>query len=422
MRRRALLFLLLAACGDDRLSGERDPMAPPAGEPPGADAGAVLEPTYLRDIAPILTERCGSCHVEGGVAPFSLATYDDAHANAAAIAAVTAERIMPPWPADASGACGTFVEPRWLSDRELALLAAWEVAGAPLGDPEDTSLVRRPVVEPFSPTVELAPAIGYVVRPGPDEYRCFVLDPALPEDRYITALAMRLDRADVVHHMQLFAADGALGERTIDEREALDPEPGYACDREVGGGLRYVGVWAGGDAIRRWPDGTGIRLAASHRLVLQLHYHNHGSVPVLDRTGIALELAADVTSVGRITSAQAISFALPPGQAAVSVAAELPLPVTGTEQIRGARIHMHGLGTAARLEVVRAGHPTCVLEIPRWQVGWQLFYRFAEPLAVAAGDQVRIRCTYDTRTRSEITRWGNGTDDEMCIGYTFLAP
>ena len=34
--------------------------------------------TYNEDVFPILRERCGRCHVEDGVAPMSLMTYQEA--------------------------------------------------------------------------------------------------------------------------------------------------------------------------------------------------------------------------------------------------------------------------------------------------------------------------------------------------------
>jgi len=419
--RAALVLAALAACGSDRvLHDDADAALSVSDVAPSPD-GPTFHPTYY-DVASIVAGQCAGCHAPGGVAPFALATYDDLASRAESIAAVTASRSMPPWPADASGACGTFVDPRWLTDHELAVFQQWFADGMPLGAPILT-VESVPRIERFTPAVSLASDLAYQIRPGPDEYRCFVVDPGLTEDRYITALAMQLDRADVVHHMQLFAADSAHAERSITQRDAADPAPGYPCDDEgVGSGLRYVGVWAGGDTIRRWPDATGIKLEAQHRLVIQLHYHNHGSEPVLDRSAVALELATSVEHVGRISSTQVTSFALPPHQPDVTISTLGGLPLGGPEYIRGARIHMHALGTSARMELVRGEQTSCVLEIPTWDVGWQLFYRFAQPIAVQPGDQIRIRCSYDTQAQVDVVEWGNGTEDEMCIAYTFLAP
>jgi hypothetical protein len=417
-------LVLVVACGTDRAPIAEVPVdEPPATQEPIIDLEpGSAKPTYYRDVAPILTTRCAGCHVAGGVGPFPLTTYEDAAAMSEAIAAATTTRAMPPWAADASGACGTFVESRWLRRYEIETLANWHATGAPLGDPAEAIATEPPAPTPFTPATTLASQTAYVVRPGPDEYRCFPVDPALAQNQFITAFALQLDRADVVHHMQLFAADGTLGERTIDQRDAADPGPGYACDNEgVGPGLRYIGVWAGGDLVRRWPDDTGIEIKAGHRLVVQFHYHNHGSEPVADRSAVQLELATSVERAGRIASNQITGFQLAAGQA-TTLTQTSPLAVSAPAQIRGARIHMHGYGTSARMELVREGETRCVLDLPRWDVGWQLFYRFADPIDVVPGDQIKIRCTYDTTSSLGPVNYGVGTEDEMCIGYTFLTP
>jgi hypothetical protein len=58
----------------------------------GADA-----PTYHHDVAPIVQKHCQDCHRPGQVAPFSLLDYAQARKRADDIAAVTAQRSMPPW-------------------------------------------------------------------------------------------------------------------------------------------------------------------------------------------------------------------------------------------------------------------------------------------------------------------------------------
>src|ERR1700693_2892379 len=64
---------------------------------PGAGAAPSDPLTFSRDIAPILYQNCAVCHRDGGSAPFSLVTYQDAKKHAHQIAAVTSSRFMPPW-------------------------------------------------------------------------------------------------------------------------------------------------------------------------------------------------------------------------------------------------------------------------------------------------------------------------------------
>ncbi|MBM4374822.1 MAG: cytochrome c [Deltaproteobacteria bacterium] len=90
----------------------------------GAGGSGGAGPTYHEHIAPILAEHCVSCHESGGIGPFPLDNYGDAASVAALIKKLTGNRTMPPFLADNSGECHTFDGARWLSDAELATLAA----------------------------------------------------------------------------------------------------------------------------------------------------------------------------------------------------------------------------------------------------------------------------------------------------------
>lgn len=376
-------------------------------------------PTYTENVAAVLDRACAGCHRDGGLGPMALDSYGAAAEHADAIAQVTATRTMPPWPADSSGACNTFVGQRWLTDAEIELLAGWARAGAPRGAARSTSPAPAPTVT-FDRTVTLGPPAPVPIPPLTDTYRCFVVDPALAEDRFITAMAVDLDRADVVHHVQLYAIDD---DETADEvavHDAADPLPGYACGNEsFDDALRYVGVWAPGDVVRRWAAGTGIALRAHRKLLLQIHYHNHAAQPVVDQTHIGLELADRVDAQGDVLRARNSALVLPPGLPNVVAVGTHVLDLDGPATARGFRIHMHQLGASGRLELVRDGETRCLLSIPRWDFDWQLFYMLDEPIALSPGDQLRLTCTYDTRSQTQTVRWGTSTDDEMCIGYTY---
>ena len=88
--------------------------------------------TFARDVAPILFERCAICHHPGGSAPFSLITYAAARQRATQIAAVTKNRVMPPWKSEPG--YGDFVGQRPLTDDEINTLQRWVTNGAPEGD------------------------------------------------------------------------------------------------------------------------------------------------------------------------------------------------------------------------------------------------------------------------------------------------
>jgi hypothetical protein len=70
---------------------------------------------------------------------------------------------------------------------------------------------------------------------------------------------------------------------------------------------------------------------------------------------------------------------------------------------------------------------TVLLDIPHWHFHWQGSYQLAEPIVLRADDELTVRCTYDNTAERRAhegvsspvvdVRWGEGTEDEMCIGY-----
>src|SRR4051794_13701208 len=87
------------------------------------------EPTFSRDVAPILWKNCAGCHHPGHVAPFSLLTYKDAAKRAKFLVDVTASRRMPPWRAT-PGYGPHFMNERRMSAVDIQTLARWAEAGA----------------------------------------------------------------------------------------------------------------------------------------------------------------------------------------------------------------------------------------------------------------------------------------------------
>jgi len=89
--------------------------------------------------------------------------------------------------------------------------------------------------------------------------------------------------------------------------------------------------------------------------------------------------------------------------------------------------HMHEIGDAFRM-TLNPGTATerILLDIPRWDFGWQLNYRFTDPVALSAGDVIRVECTWDrARLKTPENRyitWSEGTEDEMCYSALTTLP
>ncbi|MXY17784.1 MAG: hypothetical protein F4Y57_12520 [Acidobacteria bacterium] len=65
-----------------------------------AAAAAEDDPTFTRDIAPILQQKCEGCHRVGQMAPMPLVTYEEVRPWARSIKSKVVAREMPPWHID----------------------------------------------------------------------------------------------------------------------------------------------------------------------------------------------------------------------------------------------------------------------------------------------------------------------------------
>src|ERR1035438_5271053 len=92
-------------------------------------------PTFTRDVAPILYERCVQCHRPNSIAPMSLLDYKSTRPWARSIREAVLSRKMPPWFADPQ--YGHFANDARLNARQLETIKAWVDGGSVEGDPKD---------------------------------------------------------------------------------------------------------------------------------------------------------------------------------------------------------------------------------------------------------------------------------------------
>src|ERR1700736_2177190 len=111
----------------------------------GCVVGAELAnnlPTFAKDVAPILQEKCQNCHRNGSMAPMSLVTYEETRPWAKSIKQRVVTRNMPPWHLDKTVGIQQFQNDMSLSDQQIRTIAKWVDAGAPQGDPKDMPALK----------------------------------------------------------------------------------------------------------------------------------------------------------------------------------------------------------------------------------------------------------------------------------------
>src|ERR1700704_2280930 len=82
-------------------------------------------PTFAKDVAPILQEKCQACHRAGSMAPMSLVTYEETRPWVKSIKQRVVARTMPPWHLDKTVGIQHFQNDISLSDEQINTIARW---------------------------------------------------------------------------------------------------------------------------------------------------------------------------------------------------------------------------------------------------------------------------------------------------------
>jgi hypothetical protein len=422
----------------------------------GCTSEADREPTYYQDVKPIVDAYCVRCHVDGGVAPFALDSYETLSEIATILPPVLESRQMPPFLA--APAVRPLRYDTSLSDEQIALIGEWVDAGAPMGDPA----AEAPPIELPTRSLErvdemLSMPEPYTPTQPPDEYRCFVLDWQQTDPTYITGVELLPGNLAIAHHAVIYLVDPEHT-ATIDAADGADGAMGYPCfggatpDGEESFPAKLVAAWVPGLEAIPYPEGTGALVEPGARVVLQMHYSilNDGSQP--DRSTVAFQLADRVEhDAGYLPwldpswPTRPETMRIPAGEAEVtheyvgdpSASPFMDEFIPGADPSEGLVLysvlpHMHKLGVSISMQIERRdGTVEPMVEIPRWDFDWQGEFEFEEPITLAPGDQVRMRCTWDNtaanqplvdgeRREPQDVLWGEGTYDEMCAASMFV--
>jgi hypothetical protein len=434
---------------DEAGDGDGDTTADESG-----DTGEELRPNWHQDVAPLVTANCMGCHVEGGIAPFSMATYAQASPWATLMADDVEIGIMPPWHALETDVCQPplgFKHDARLSDDEIMLLRDWADLDAPEGDPD----LAVPLPDPQdldldnpTTTVTMASAVQVdVVETTRDFFHCISLDPGNDQDVYLDGLQVIPGNRAIVHHVLVY----------VDETAQSASWAGGMLQNCGGGSgvgdARLIAGWVPGGLPMEPPPGVGIELPAGARLVLNVHYHATGGGPETDDgTGMALRWttnAPEYVSLFELVGAPGVGdsmtgeFMIPAGASDhvesfewVVSAAGQPFPDTIDARLWAVAGHMHKVGVDLRVWVEDRddGTETCLLHTPAWDFNWQRVYEYdssiAQSVRVQAGDIIHVECTYDNTTNNTALEealdeanedapvdvyLGEATLDEMCL-------
>jgi hypothetical protein len=388
-------------------------------------------PTFYRDVAPILQGHCQSCHRAGEIAPTSLVTYEEARAQAGAMAAAVQTRAMPPWFADRS--VGHFANDPSLSEREIASIVAWAGAGAPAGDSSAAPAPRvwaqgwnipQPDLVVTMPKPVALPADGDV------DYTYEIVPSGFAKDTWVRMSEVRPSSRENVHHAVVYVrppgskwlrgAPVGVPFTAMDMTDEADRRDAHWTDADI------LLVYAPGSSPDEWPANFAKLVPAGSDFIFQMHYTTHGKA-VEDRSSLGL-VFAKAPPAKRVLTLQLTNdhFVIPPGADDFRVEARGTLP--NDALLLSFLPHMHLRGKQFDYNIVRADGTVQPLLRVKWDFFWQMSYRLAEPLALKAGTELQAVALYDNSRKNvhnpdpdQAVRWGDQTDDEMMVGFFDVA-
>ncbi|HEX6241078.1 MAG TPA: cytochrome c, partial [Polyangiales bacterium] len=425
--------------------------------------GAPTEVTYWQDMVPLFEQHCLQCHQQGGIGPVRLDQYSEAKRFAALIAYDTKARVMPPWHATSDGSCGEFQGSLALSDEQIERIAAWVRGGAQEGTPGQ---VKLPAVDQLAKASEYAlPTYVPVAQGGAlaenDDYHCFVVEPNVTEQRYITGYDIAPGTSEIVHHVVVSVVDPSqradiedaevTNAQLMAKLEADAPDgSGYPCFSPAGDGVNARStpvVWAPGQGVVRFPGESGVLVRPTDKLVIQVHYNlsDPKQRGKSDATRVRFDLASQVRNLAIFATPDALleslfvspePHTLEPGKPSVLYSfkrslAELELEdddgslsasQSAELKLWGVMPHMHERGhkLQMRIKPSATSDVQCGVDVQSWDFHWQRMYFYQQPWKLDASAELEVTCDFDTSSAQQPVLPGWGTNNEMCLTTLFF--
>jgi hypothetical protein len=311
---------------------------------------------------------------------------------------------------------------------------------------------------------------------GTDDYRCFLLDPKVATDQFITGFNVLPGNPDVVHHVILFRVPAALVPEA-EQKDASTPGQGWTCFGSSGLGkgagaeiddAPWLGAWAPGGSEQVYGKGLGEELGKGSRVIMQVHYNllagkspdrsatelrvapataaitplqtrllpapvelpcrpEHSDGPLCDRDAALADVKKRFGD-GPGSTADLLHFLC--GKVKAGPVQSCSRMILKPETVRGVAGHMHLLGRSIKIEA-NPGTPRArtLLDVPVWDFDNQ-GSKPIKPAKLQPGDTLKVTCRHTQTLRDDLPSfegqpdkyvvWGEGTTDEMCLAILLV--
>ncbi len=366
---------------------------------------------FYPHLAPLLQQKCGSCHRKEGGAPFELLEYKHFAKRKGFIREVVSTGYMPPWTADSH--YRSFANEKQLTVTEKDSILRWLDQGGKEGSKPPKKVkntVSTGISDPAD--IELGMPEAYVI-PGNNKhhYICYKIPYELPGDAYVKAIEFVPGNRSLVHHASyqlLGVAPGVDHFRgpsyyvfSPDSTERIDDARDFSYFGLIDSAGNYPipvfhSGYLPGSGKQEYPEGIGFALPRRGVLLIRSLHYSPTPLTATDQSKIRLWLA-DVPVQRPLEFA-----AFKPRMAGDTIPADsirtyvINIRTKGDMSLLHINPHMHQLGKSfLAWALTPAGDTIPLVHIPRWDFNWQEFYRFKHLLKIPGGSIIHAEAVYD---------------------------
>mgnify|MGYP002779405170 CR=1 FL=1 len=362
--------------------------------------------SYVRDVAPILEQKCVSCHQKGGIGPMSFTSYEQVKGFSPMIREVLRTQRMPPYHADPH--VGVFADDKRLSTAQIKTLVHWIEAGAPRDGAEDPLKIARaePAEWPLGkPDLILKVPPFKIPASGIVDYQRPAVAWPLKEGKWLKASTVKVKERQAVHHV----LTGHMKEMPAD-----------GVGREMLWGASVGGYAVGSESVIS-PTNVEVYEPPGGAIGFQNHYTPFGK-EVTEETEIAFYFYKDNETPQLVMRDAAIAdftISLEPNAQRHHEVAYYVFPKDALLYSVFPHAHYRGHSSNAVLRTPD-GKEQLLLSVPKYDFNWQRHYNFKEPVKIPAGSKLIVNYWYDNSARNPANPdptkrvvWGDQSFEEM---------
>jgi len=390
-------------------------------------------PTFAKDIAPILQEKCQACHRAGSMAPMSLVTYEETRPWVKDIKQRVVARNMPPWHLDKTVGIQHFQNDISLSDEQISMIARWVDAGAPLGDPKDMPAPKQwpkddgwQLSKQFGPPDLILKSEPYTMPAhGQDVWFKPLTQIPLTEPRWVRAVEMRPSTPAgrrITHHALAYLQQ---------------EEPGVNNNGAPGNATQGLLMeWAVNKNYDIYRPNTGKLLLPGARIWWEEHLHAVGE-EIRDHVELAVYFYPKGqepkyrTTLTLFSASPGNNLDIPPNTIAQT---EGYFTLKEPARLENFQPHMHLRGKSMLMEALLPdGTKRTLSYVDHFNFNWMVNYIYADDDApvLPKGTVIHVVASHDNTANNknnpdpnQWVGWGDRTVDEMAhawVNVTYIS-